>query len=65
MLGEFTAKDIVLLGLDSKGNTTQESSAVMTTANATVTVDITVGAVISDNVGMTNDSYVWCSDQHE
>src|SRR6266498_3636609 len=34
ILGEFTAKDIISLGLDSRGDTTQESSTVMTTADA-------------------------------
>ena len=29
ILGEFTAEDIVSLGLDSRGDTTQESSAVI------------------------------------
>jgi len=32
ILGEFTAEDIVSLELDSKSDTTQESSAIMTTA---------------------------------
>ena len=47
ILEEFTAEDIVSLGLDSRGDTTQESSAVMTTVNAAVTVDITADAVIN------------------
>ena len=58
ILGEFTAEDIVSLGLDSRGDITQESSAVMTTADATVTADITAGAVILDNVDVANNSYV-------
>ncbi len=65
ILGEFTAEDIILLGLDSRGNTTQESSVIMTTADAVVTADITAGAVILDDVDVTNDSYVWRSDQYE
>ena len=62
ILGEFTAKDIVSLGLDSRGNTTQESNAVMiiadavTTADAVATADITAGAVILDDAGVANDS---------
>ncbi len=50
------AEDIVLLGLDSRGNTTQESNAVMTTADAAATVDITVGVVIMDDAGVANGS---------
>ncbi len=65
ILGEFMTEDIILLGLDSRGNTTQESSAVMTTADAAATVDITANAVILDDAGVANDSYAWCSDQHE
>ncbi len=56
ILGEFTAEDIVSLGLDSRGDTTQESSTVMTTADATMTADITADAVILDDAGVTNDS---------
>ncbi len=55
ILGEFTAEDIVSLGLDSRGDTTQESSAVMTTADAAATANITAGAVILDNAGVAND----------
>ncbi len=55
ILGEFTAKDIVSLGLDSRGDTTQESSAVMTTADAAATADITADAVILDDAGVAND----------
>src|SRR6266540_1849090 len=55
ILGEFTAEDIILLGLDSRDDTTQESSAVMTTADAAATADITAGAVILDNAGVAND----------
>jgi len=50
------AEDIVLLGLNSRGDTTQKSSAVMTTADAAVTVDITVDVVILDDAGVANDS---------
>ena len=56
ILGEFTAEDIVSLGLDSRGDTTQESSTVMTTADAAATADITAGAVILDDAGVANDS---------
>src|SRR6266542_52519 len=55
ILGEFTAEDIVSLGLDSRSDTTQEGSTVMTTADATATADITAGAVILDDAGVTND----------
>jgi len=51
-------EDIVSLGLNSRGNITQESSAVMTTANAVVTADITVNAVILDNADVANNSCV-------
>src|SRR6266542_5711056 len=64
-LEKFTAEDIVSLGLDSRGNITQESSAIMTTADAMATVDITAGAIILDDAGVANDSYAWSSDQHE
>ena len=50
------AKDIVLLGLNSRGDTIQESSTVITTADTMVTVDITTDAVILDNAGIANDS---------
>ena len=59
------AKDIISLGLYSSGDTTQESSTVMTTADATATADITAGVVILDNVGVANDSCAWRSDRHE
>ena len=55
ILGEFTAENIVSLGLDSKGDTTQESSAVRITADAAVTADIIADAVILDDVGVAND----------
>ncbi len=59
------AEDIVSLGLDSRGDTTQKSSAVMTTADAVATADITASAVILDDAGVANDSCAWCRDQHE
>ncbi len=65
ILEEFTAEDIVSLGLDFRGDTTQKSSAVMITANAAATADITAGAVILNDAGVANDSCAWCSDQHE
>src|SRR6266540_2002872 len=55
ILREFTAKNIISLGLDSRDDTTQESSAVMTTADAAVTADITADAVILDDEGVAND----------
>ena len=55
ILGEFTAEDIVSLGLDSRGDTTQEGSAIMTTADTAATADITAGAVILDDAGVAND----------
>src|SRR6266540_2681522 len=57
IIGEFMAEDIISLGLDSRGDITQESSAVMTTADAAVTADITASAVILDDVSVANDSY--------
>ncbi len=59
------AKDIISLGLNSKGDTTQKSSTVMTTVDATVTVNITADAVILDDVGVANDSCTWHSDRHK
>src|SRR6266542_3299171 len=56
ILGEFTTEDIISLGLDSRGDTIQESSVVMTTTDAAMTADINVGAVIMDDVGVVNDS---------
>ncbi len=41
ILGEFMTEDIISLRLDSRNNTTQESSVVMTTVDAMVIVDIT------------------------
>ena len=59
------AEDIILLGLDSRDDTTQESSAVMTTADTATTANITAGAVILDNMDMANDSCAWRSDRHK
>jgi len=59
------AEDIILLGLDSRDDTTQESSVVMTTTDATMTANITVGAVILDDADVANDSCVRRSDWHE
>ena len=57
IIEEFTVEDIISLGLDSRGDTTQESSAVMTTADTAMTMDITADAVILDDAGVANDSY--------
>src|SRR6266540_7323989 len=43
ILEKFTAKDIISLELDSRGDIIQESSVVMTTADAVVTANITAG----------------------
>ncbi len=65
ILGEFMVKDIILLGLDSRGDITQESSAEMTTVDTAATADITADAVILDDADMVNNSYVWCSNRQE
>ena len=65
ILGEFTVEDIVLLGLDSRGDTIQESSAVMTTADAVATADITANAVILNDAGVANDMLRMAQDRHE
>ena len=65
ILGEFTAEDIILLGLDSRGDIIQESNAEMTTADAVVTAKITADIVILDDARVINDSCVWRSDRHE
>jgi len=52
------AEDIISLELNFRSDIIQESSVVMTTADATTTVDITVNAVILDDVGIANNSYV-------
>ena len=52
ILEKFTAKVIILLGLDSRGDTTQKSSVIMTTADAKMTADITAGTVILDDAGV-------------
>jgi len=51
-------KDIVSLELDFKGDITQESSAVMITADVAMTANITAGVVILDNMNMTSDSCI-------
>src|SRR6266542_3037928 len=55
ILEEFTAEDIISLGLDSRGDTIQESSAVMTTADAAATADITADAEILNDAGVADD----------
>ncbi len=65
ILGKFTAEDIILLGLDSKDDITQRSDAVMTTADITVTVNITAGAVILEDAGIVNNNCAQGNDQHE
>ncbi len=52
------AKDIILLGLNSRGDTTQKNSAVMTTADTIATMNITANVVILTKTGVVNDSYV-------
>ena len=56
ILEKFMAEDIVSLELNSRGDITQESSAVMITADAMVTADIIVDVVILDDVSVTIDS---------
>ncbi len=54
------AEDIILLKLNSRGDTIQESSAVMTTADVAMSVNGTASAVndnCTDEVGIANDSY--------
>jgi len=58
ILEEFIAKNIISLGLDFRGDITQESNAVMTTADAAAIADITAGAVILDDADVANDSYI-------
>ena len=61
ILGKFTAKDIISLKLNSRGNITQESSTVMITADAAdaaETVNITANVVILDNVGIATNSCI-------
>jgi len=55
ILGEFTAEDIVSLGLDFRDDTTQESNAVMITVDAMATADITADAIILEDTGVAND----------
>ncbi len=49
------AKDIISLGLNSRGDITQKSSAVMTTADTAATADITADVVILDDAGVANN----------
>jgi len=56
ILEEFMVKDIVLLGLDFRGDITQKSNAVMTTADAMITANITAVAVILEDVGIVNNN---------
>ncbi len=42
-------KDIISLGLDSRGDITQESSTVMIIVNVVTIADITIDAVILDD----------------
>ena len=65
ILGEFTTEDIVLLELDFRGDTTQESSVVMITVDVMMTANITADVIILNDVGMANDSCIWSSDQHK
>ena len=65
ILREFAAEDIILIGLNSRNDTTQRSSAVMTTADAAITADIIMDVVILDNAGVATDSCAWCSDQQK
>ncbi len=58
-------KDIISLGLDSRGDTTQESSTVMITADTAATADITANAVILDDADVVNDNCAWRSDRYE
>ena len=51
------AEDIILLGLNSKDDTIQESSIIMTITDTVVTADITVNAVILNEAGIANNSY--------
>ncbi len=53
-------EDIVLLRIDFKGDTIQESSTVITTANAMITVNNIAGVInnnCADDVSLANNSY--------
>ncbi len=65
ILKEFTAEDIVSLRLNSRSDITQESSVIMTTADAMAIMDIIAGIVILDDIGVATDSYAWSSDRYE
>ncbi len=56
------AKDIVLLGLNSRSNTIQESSVIIIIMDAATTADIIVNIVIMDEVSVVNDSCTWRDD---
>ncbi len=56
ILGKFMAEDIVSLELDYRDDTTQESSAVIITADATATADITADIIILTNINVASDS---------
>ncbi len=51
------AEDIILLGLDSRNDTTQKSSIVMITADIAETANITANAIILDDAGIATNSY--------
>ena len=57
ILEEFTVKDIISLELDSRGDTIQESSTVMITADAMAIADITADVIILAETGVANDSF--------
>ena len=65
ILGEFMTEDIISLGMDSRGDITQESSTVMITVDIMITADITASVIILDDADMVNDSYAQRSNYHE
>ncbi len=56
ILEEFTAEDIISLGLDSRNDITQKSSVVMIIVDAAATADITADTVILNDANVANDS---------
>jgi len=58
ILGEFMVKDIILLELNSMDDITQESSAIMITADAMITVNIITDTVIMADMDIANDSCI-------
>jgi len=58
-------KNIISLGLDSRNDITQESSIVITIADAVVIVDIIVDIIILNDAGIANDNCTWCSNQYK